>query len=201
VPAVIPERCAERGRVLLEFAGIVPDVAPRPSQAALSVADHDTETLVLFLRVTEELVADVPKSTCSGFTSNASVGAGTVIVTDTTAEPDALANVTLVEYVPAARLPRWTDIETVRLERAAIDPDVAPSESQPAFSLAVHERDFGREFVSVTEAVVPVDPKLTLRGETWNELPPTLPARSSGSFSRGEVELQAMAAYKMAKAA
>jgi hypothetical protein len=124
--------------------------------------------------------------------------------TDTTLDPDALANVTLVEYVPAARLPRWTDIETVLLDRAAIDPDVAPSESQPAFSLAVQERVFRLEFVSVTEAVVPVEPKLTLRGETWNALPlplPPLAARSSGSFSRGEVELQAMAAYKMAKAA
>jgi hypothetical protein len=120
---------------------------------------------------------------------------------DTTTEPDELANVTLVEYVPAARLPRWTDIETVLLDRAAIDPEVAPSENQPAFSLAVHERLFRLEFVSVTEAVVPVEPKLTLSGETWNAFFPPFAAKPSGSFSTGEVELQAMAAYKMAVAA
>jgi hypothetical protein len=164
----------------------------------------------LFLSVTEALVAELPKSTWRGFTSNCSAGAATVIDADTIADPAELANVTSVVYDPAARLPLWTDIETVWLDRAAIDPEVAPSESQPAFSLAVHERVFRLEFVSVTEAVVPVDPKLTSRGSALSALlppPPLFPplppfaARSSGSFSRGDVELQAMAAHKTARAA
>jgi hypothetical protein len=87
-----------------------------------------------------------------------------------------------------------------------MEPEVAPSESQPAFSLAVHDNVFRLEFVSVTEALVPVEPKLTLRGETLSELPPPPPlppfaARSRGSVSTGEVELQARAAYNMAVAA
>jgi hypothetical protein len=73
--------------VLLEFAAIVPDVAASPSHPAPSLADHDTDPAVLFLSVTEVLVAVVPKLTWSGVTSNASGGVETLIDTATVAEP------------------------------------------------------------------------------------------------------------------
>jgi hypothetical protein len=51
------------------------------------------------------------------------------------------------------------------LDLPARDPEVAPSESHPAFSLAFHDSEVSPVLVRVTEAVVPVVPKLTCRGE------------------------------------
>ena len=52
------------------------------------------------------------------------------------------------------------------LDLAAIVPDVEPSASQPAPSLAVQVSDVVPLLVSVTDALVAVRPKSTLTGET-----------------------------------
>jgi hypothetical protein len=87
---------------------------------------------------------------------------GTVIITDSVTEPAAPAAIdTLVVYVPVDMPVRWAESDSALLELAAIDPDVAPSASQPALSVAVQDRDVLPVFFSVTDAVVAVVPKST----------------------------------------
>ena len=52
------------------------------------------------------------------------------------------------------------------LDRPATVPEVAPNPSHPALSVAVQVRDASPVFVSVTVAVVPLEPKSTWSGDT-----------------------------------
>jgi hypothetical protein len=110
-------------------------------------------------------------------------------------------NVTFVVYVPGARVPRWTDIESALLERAAREPEVAARESHAAFSDAVHVTFFRVVFFSETDALVPVEPKFTSRGDTSKRLFAPRPAGLMDSFSTGEGELQAMGVHTARMAA
>ncbi|HYO45503.1 MAG TPA: hypothetical protein VEY33_02295 [Gemmatimonadota bacterium] len=87
--------------------------------------------------------------------------------TDSVAEPAVPAEtITLVVYVPAVMPLRWAESDRVSLDLPAREPDVAPSESQLAFSLAVHDSEASPVFVSVIELVVALLPKSTWSGET-----------------------------------
>ena len=68
-PAVFPERLTESETVFCELAAIDPDDAFSPSQPALSVAVQEIDWLLVFLSVTDRLVAVVPKSSRSGDTA------------------------------------------------------------------------------------------------------------------------------------
>jgi hypothetical protein len=171
VPAVMEPRLTLSERVRLDLPGTDPDVAPSESQLAFSLAVHDSEASPVFVSVTDPVDWVLPKSTWSGETASAAgkvpVEEGTVSETDTVAEPFPLspATVTVVLYVPACRDPRCAESGIVRVELPQIVPDVAPSESQPAFSLADHENARLVVLVSVIDAVLPVLPKSTWTGE------------------------------------
>jgi hypothetical protein len=81
------------------------------------------------------------------------------------------------------------------------EPEVAARESHPALSDAVQTSFLWVEFVSVTEALVPVEPTFTSSGETWNRLFAPSPARFTDSLSTGEGELQAIEVHTTRMAA
>jgi len=99
----------------------------------------------------------------------------TVIDTDPVTEPAVPAEIPrLVVCVPVGMEVRSTARVRVRLELAGTDPDVAPSESQPELSFAVHESEASPVFVNVIDLVVCSVPKSTDSGETasWPSVVP-----------------------------
>ena len=81
---------------------------------------------------------------------------------------------------------READIDIVLVSPPHRDPLVAPRPSHPALSLAVHPNARLLVFFSVTEADVPLVPKLTCSGETVSFAP--LPASESTSTGEEEQE-------------
>src|SRR5687768_5367227 len=170
VPGVMPPRAAESASVLLDRAASDPDVAPRASQPALSLAVQVRGLPPVFSSVTDALVPVAPKSTWSGATSRLAgwLAAGTVTDTDTASDPaPRAAEIWIaVEYVPGARLPSCAETETVREAPANIVPELAPRDSHPALSLALHSIARVPELTNVNDEVDASDPKSMRVGDT-----------------------------------
>lgn len=193
VPAVIEPRLTVSETVRVDLPGTDPEVAPSDSQPAFSFAVHDSDASPVFVNVRDPVVSVFPRSTWSGETSSSAgdvlVEEGTVIETETVAEPDPLSpeTVTVVVYVPAFSDPRSAVREIERVSFPQTVPEVEFSESQLDFSLADHEKALLVVFVSVSDAVLSVLPKSTWTGDTYifTGLP------GSEETSTGEEELQA----------
>ncbi|HET7692930.1 MAG TPA: hypothetical protein VFM44_07590 [Gemmatimonadota bacterium] len=160
VPAVVPERLTEIETVFCELAAIVPDIALRASQPTPSVAVQDTDWLPVFLSVTERLVAVLPKSSWTGVTAKVAVpDAATLIFTLTASVPPSEEIVTPVVYAPAARPARCTLREICLGESLLMVPELVPSDSQLALSVAVQASDRLELDLRVIEADVELVPR------------------------------------------